>query len=233
MNTDIQYAIRVDALNFEYKGRVGGVNTAALEGVPTMDREGNLYFISPRDYDRTRSTIFVGRFQGGQVTGVRHVPGDLSRNAAFWFSMDVEVSADGETLYATDNHKPFFSSTPDVSRFFVARKTPNGSFLRDAGSDGIMKNVNVQDALQYAAGIAANELTLYFTRANPSKGEIGIFVATRRSKSEPFGIPQRIEALQGFVEDPTVAPDNCSIYFHKKVDGHFRIFMAKRRTCGE
>jgi hypothetical protein len=53
VNTDIHYAVRIDPLTFKYKGRVGNVNTSALEGVPTMDKDGNFYFISPRDYDKS------------------------------------------------------------------------------------------------------------------------------------------------------------------------------------
>jgi hypothetical protein len=230
-NTDIHYAARIDPLTFEYKGRVGNVNTSALEGVPTMDQNGTFYFISPRDYDKTRATIFTGQFQSGRVTGIRHVAADLSRNKPLWFNMDVEVSADGETLYATDNHKPLFASGPDVSSFFVARKIPDGRFLRDPKSSAIMKTVNAPDALQYAAGVSSDELSLYFTRARPGKGEIGIYVATRPSKTAPFDTPFRIETIQGFVEAPTVAPDNCAIYFHKKIDGRFRIFRARRTAC--
>ena len=231
VNTDIHYAVKIDALTFEYKGRVGGVNTAALEGVPTMDRDANLYFISPRDYDTTRSTIFTGRFHDGKVTNMQHVAGDISRNQLLWFSMDVEISADGQTMYATDNHKPFFSSQPDVSNFFVAVKTKDGTFSRAPQSDAIMKNINAPNVLQYAAGISADDLSLYFTRADPRKGEIGIYVATRPSKAAAFGLPRRIEAIQGFVEAPTVTPDNCGIYFHKKVDGRFRIFLANKTAC--
>ena len=73
VNTDIHYAVRIDPLTFEYKGRVGHVNTSALEGVPTMDRSGTFYFISPRDYDKTRATIFTGQFRSGEVYG--HPPG--------------------------------------------------------------------------------------------------------------------------------------------------------------
>ena len=145
--------------------------------------------------------------------------------------MDVEISADGETLYATDNHKPLFGSAPDASTFFVARKMPDGSFMRDPRSNAIMKNINATDALQYAAGISSDELTIYFTRARPGKGEIGIYVATRSSKTAAFDIPLRIEAIQGFVEAPTVAPDNCAIYFHKKINGRFRIFRATKSAC--
>ena len=231
VNTDIHYAVRLDPLTFEYKGRVAGVNTLALEGVPSVAQNGDFYFISPRDYDKTRSTILAGRFRDGQVTDIGHVKGDLSRNKSLWFNMDIEVSADGETLYSTDNHKSLFSSEPDVSNLFVAHKTPAGTFVRDRHSDDIMKNINEAGALQYAAGISADELTLYFTRALPRTQDIGIYVATRPSKAAVFGQPRRIDAIRGFVEAPTVTPDNCAIYFHKKVDGHFRIFLAEKKVC--
>ena len=228
VNTDIHYAIKIDPITFEYKGRVGGVNTERLEGVATMDRQANIYFISPRDYDKTGSTIFTGQFKNGQVTNVRHVPGDLSPSKLFWFNMDVEVSADGQTLYATDNHRSLFSNVPDVSNVFVAVKTGQGNFMRDPKSSKIMENINAPNQLQYGAGISADDLSLYFTRLDLHKPEIGIYVATRPSKGAPFQVPYRIEAIQGFVEAPTVTPDNSAIYFHKKVDGHFRIFLAKK-----
>jgi hypothetical protein len=87
----------------------------------------------------------------------------------------------------------------------------DGRFLRDPRSSEIMKNINAAQALEYAAGVSSDELSLYFTRARPSKSEIGIYVATRSSRTAPFDTPLRIEAIQGFVEAPTVAPDNCAI----------------------
>jgi hypothetical protein len=50
-------------LTFRYRGPIDGVNTAALEGVPSLDREGNLYFISPRNYQDTLSTVYRARFK--------------------------------------------------------------------------------------------------------------------------------------------------------------------------
>jgi hypothetical protein len=187
VNTDIHYAVKLDPLTFEYKGRVAGMNTLALEGVPSVAQNGDFYFISPRDYDKTRSTIFAGRFRDGQVTDIGHVKGDVSRNKSLWFNMDVEISADDQTLYSTDNHKSLFGSEPDVSNLFVAHKTQAGTFVRDRHSDDIMKNINEVGALQYAAGVSADELTLYFTRARPRTQDIGIYVATRPSKGAVFG----------------------------------------------
>jgi hypothetical protein len=46
--------------------------------------------------------------------------------------------------------------------------------MRSPQSDAIMKNINASNMLQYAAGISADDLSLYFTRADPRKGEIGV-----------------------------------------------------------
>src|ERR1700689_2216705 len=58
VNTDLYWAERVDDLTFQFKGEVGGVNTPALEGVASLDRDGMFYFVSPRSYDRTASTLY-------------------------------------------------------------------------------------------------------------------------------------------------------------------------------
>jgi len=62
VNTNLHWAVRVDDLTFPYKGEIGGVNTAALEGVPSMDRSNNFYFVSTRSYNQTASTIYRGIF---------------------------------------------------------------------------------------------------------------------------------------------------------------------------
>jgi hypothetical protein len=97
-NTNLHYAERTDDLTFEYKGEITGVNTAALEGVPSMDEDGLLYFVSPRSYDTTFSTLYRGRFKDGAVEGVELVA-DISRAQPGIVNFDVEISADGTTMY--------------------------------------------------------------------------------------------------------------------------------------
>lgn len=43
----------------KFKGEIKGINSAAVDGVPTMDRDGNFYFISTVQYNKTHrfSTI--------------------------------------------------------------------------------------------------------------------------------------------------------------------------------
>ena len=65
VNTNLRCAERIDDLTFEYKGEVAGVNTKALEGVPTMDKNG-FYFVSTRSYKETLSTIYQGRFSAAR-----------------------------------------------------------------------------------------------------------------------------------------------------------------------
>jgi hypothetical protein len=53
VNTNLHWAERIDDLKFRYKGEIAGVNTSALEGVPSMDRQGDFYFVSTRSYNET------------------------------------------------------------------------------------------------------------------------------------------------------------------------------------
>jgi hypothetical protein len=231
VNTDIHYAVRTGTLAFRYKGLVGGVNTEKnLEGVPSLDRSGTFYFISPRAYGMHSTTIFTGKFREGSVTDVKQVQGDLSPGKLFWFNMDSEISADGNTLYSTDNRTLPFGKIPDRSDFFIARKTASGTFRRDEASAAIMKNVNAPGMMQYAASISGDELTLYFTRLDRRKLTTGIYVATRPRRDAAFGPPQRIESITGpLVEAPAVTPDGCGIYFHRKgADGIHRIWHVRK-----
>jgi hypothetical protein len=235
VNTDIFYATRVDTLHFAFQGPVDGVNTdRALEGVPSMDRAGNFYFISPREYNWTLSTVWTGPYDSGRVDGARLAEGDLSLGAAGWFVMDAEISADGYTLYATDNHrKRFGGGPPDTSLFFLADRIAPGRFRRSQATAFVMRLVNDPAALQYAAATSDDERTLYFTRYYGATDDMGIWVSTRAAKTDPWGAPERITAIKGASEAPTVTPDNCGIYFHRReIDGHFHLLYAGHATCG-
>jgi hypothetical protein len=56
VNPNLHSAERGDDLTFQYKGEIEGVNTPALEGVASVDRDSNFYFISPKSYEQTAST---------------------------------------------------------------------------------------------------------------------------------------------------------------------------------
>ena len=223
VNTDIHHAERIDDLNFRYRGPVQGINTPALEGVPTMDREGNFYFVSTRSYGQTLSTVYRGRFVDGRVSGVELVP-QLSIRRPGIVNFDVEASADGATLYSVEGR---FSGgpVPQSADLFIATRRGDG-FARAANSDALLRNINT-DALEYAACISADGRTLFFTRL--AGRSPAIYVSQRPSLEQPFEKPRKLAAAEGFVEAPTLSPDERSLYYHKRDGALFVIYRLTRR----
>lgn len=225
VNTNIHFAERVDDLTFQYRGELKGVNTAALEGVPTMDRRGVFYFVSTRDYEKNYSTIYRGNFSNGAVSAVELVPG-ISRREPGIVNFDVDVSPDGDILYFVDSR--FGRRGPETADIVIAERRGAG-FERRRDSGEIMKNVNT-DALEYAPCISADGLMLLFTRARIGilSAWTAIFVAQRSRIDEPFGQPMRLAAVEGHVEAATLSVDERSFYYHKKEDGKFVIYRVSK-----
>jgi hypothetical protein len=227
-NTNLHWSVKVNDSVFQYKGEVTGVNTADLEGVPTMDNTGKLYFVSLQSYANTLSTLYQGDFLNGMTTNVELVKG-VSRLQAGWVNFDIEVSADGGTIYFAD---ALFGQTelPLSADLVVATKNSLG-FQSLPNSKEIMKNINTTQ-LEYAACIAENQLELYFTRLNiPLNPALppAIFVATRQNINEPFGEPSKIQSITGFVEAPTIAPNQKTLYYHAKENNKYRLYMVRKK----
>lgn len=216
-DTNLHYAERVDDLTFRYRGQLVGANSAALDGVATLDRDGRLIFVSTRNYAATLSTLYEGHFTDGVVTGVRLVDG-LSRQLFGWLNFDAELSPDGETLYFVDGR---FAGgpVPEEADLVIAEKQ-GGAFVRRADSDDLLARVNTAD-LEYAAAISADGLELYFTRYDGTLPRI--LRAVRSSPDEPFEGPTPV-VTTGFVEAPALSPDGRSLYFHRLVGGKFRLY---------
>jgi hypothetical protein len=227
-NTNLHWATKTNDSVFQYQGEIFGVNTPELEGVPTMDTMGNFYFVSTRNYTSTLSTIYQGRFNNGTVTDVQIADG-LSLLQLGQLNFDVEISADGQTVYFVDG---FFNggTVPIKADLVMARKTNTG-FERLPNSAALMQNVNT-DALEYAACISADQLELYFTRLSlpvTASSEPIILRSSRANVNEAFGPPERIATITGFVEATTIAPDQRSLYYHKKENGLHVLYMVSKR----
>jgi hypothetical protein len=177
-NTNLHWATKINDTTFDYKGEIAGVNTINLEGVPTLNNTGNLYFVSNRNYDNTLSTLYQGSFSNGITTNVRLVEG-VSKLQAGFVNFDVEVTSNGQTLYFVDSQ---FDQTgnPATADLVIAQKD-GSKFQRLPNSNEILKNINT-DALEYAACISADELELYFTRTKvlPIGASTEILVATAK-----------------------------------------------------
>jgi hypothetical protein len=224
VNTNLQFAERTGKLTFRYLGELPGVNSAALDAVPSMDTAGHFYFTTVRDYGRTLNSLYTGEFNGKSVANVRPVPGDISPNIPGTINMDACISPDGQTLYISRAVIVGSAPAPTKSELLVAR-LKGGNFSIHPDSTRILKNINTGD-LQYAPAISADGLELYFTRA--SQTSVSIMVATRPSVKDPFGEPLALRQLMGFVEAPSISLDLQEMFFHKKVGNTFGIYRAER-----
>ena len=220
----LQFATGIDSRTFTYKGAVGGANQpGALSGTPTLDGAGNLYFVSSRSYAQTLSTVYTGQFSAGQVAGVHLVSG-ISGAAAGTVDFDVDVSLDGATLYVSVGQFTG-GSTPTSSHLSIFDKQGSG-FVPDPHSARILHAVNGSRSLVYGASISPDGLELFFTRA--TGGKPGIFRAVRSQLGRPFGHVQRVAAIKGFAEAPSLSADGGTLYYHLLVGTQFDIESVTR-----
>lgn len=224
VDTNLHYAERISDVNFQYKGEIAGANSSVLDGVPTMDSYGNFYFVSTRSYEKSLATIYRGRFARGNLTDLALVSG-LSLNRLGSVNFDVEVSASGDTLYFVDGvftGKP----VPDKADLAIAVRKGN-DFQRLPNTNQLLKNINT-DALEYAACISADQLELFFTRAE--KNRLTIYRAARKAVTEPFDLPERVTAITGWAEAATLSPDGRSLYYHQRDGDRFVIYRVIRQS---
>ena len=224
-NTDLLYARRGDDFHWVYAGPIAGANTAALEGTPTMDRNGHLFFVTVRSYAQTSCTIHSARFEAGTASDVQLVD-SICRHEPGIVNFDVDIDASGTVLTFVDSR--FGPNGQPRTAALVIAKWNGAQFVRDPGSAAVLAAVNAGDALQYAPALSADHLTLWFTRvASVSAGASPqIWRAHRHSESAPFAAPVRLEGLGEFVEGPALSADEKLLYFHRRVGAGFRIFAV-------
>jgi len=242
-DTNIHYAVRVDDVTFEYKGPVSGAatdnigDTNELEAVPSMDDNGKFYFINTMYYldenspDYLRS-IFRADFSDGVLSDIESLPNlkadrPANQNPAIGeLDFGVEIDPSGNILYFDEGiftGNPF----PDESDIGIAVKNSSGEFTVDPDSDYKMENINT-DALEYASSISSDSTEIFFTRYGGGT-DFGIYSAVWSPVSGQWTDIRRIEAITGdTTEAPAISPDGHLLYYHKRVDGRFRIFVVER-----
>jgi hypothetical protein len=221
--TDIQVARVVDDLTFDYLGPLAGANSSALDGVPTVANDGTLYFVSVRSYGATGATIYRGRFRDGVADSVALVSGFPVGPGLVHF--DVEVSADGATLYYA---RGIFDGGPVPKSADLAVAVKQGaSFVLSDAQTAALAGVNTSGGLEYAAGISPDALELYFTRLT-NGDKTAIYRTVRPNASAPWGAPGRIAAISGFVEAPTLSADGQRLYYHQRVGDRFAVCRVRR-----
>jgi len=213
---------------FEYQGPLAGeaVNEpGTLSGTPSMDAAGEVYFISNRSYEQTLSTVYSGQLSAGIVSGVHLVSG-VSASRPGLVDFDASISPGGEALYVSVGD---FSSGTGPTSATVAMFDRSGSgFALDPLSSKMLKPVNKARMLDYAACGSSDGLELFFTRAKPPKVEPAIYRAYRRKLGKPFGHVQRVSAITGFSEAPSLSADGRTLYYHHLSNGKFELETVTR-----
>jgi hypothetical protein len=225
--TDIHWASRVDDLTFRYRGLVEGVNSPALDGVPTMAADGRFCFISTRAYFAELATVYCGAWLEGAAVNVTLQP-DAGGRVRGRLAFDVEIDARGELLVFADGL--FRGGPAPVAADLRVARRDGDQFRLSPGDDALLRAINT-NGLEYAAALSADSRELAFTRltGRPPFARIGIWIARRPDGAAPFGAPTRIAAITGFVEAPTFAPDGAALYFHKREGDRFTLWRAARR----
>ena len=237
VDTDLYYAEKIEDNVFQFMGEIRGANaTDILDATPSMDREGNFYFVSVRSYLSDYQSLYRGIFRDGTVTDVEAIPGNLSLGTLGWINMDVEVTPDGETLYfasADFSERP--EGMPPRSSDIRMAQRKDGQFVVTENSDFILQNINTPEGLEYGVSIPGDGLEIFFTRTSlgPCGYQMRICRAVRDSDSETFGRPETIYAVLGgdacaFAEAPSVTSDGRVLYYTARQGSRYRICMVSR-----
>lgn len=230
---ELYYAERVDDTTFEFKGEIQGVNSTEVDGNPTMDGQNNFYFISTRDLDTGIKTIYGGIFNNGTVTDLHQINGTINIPTPFWINMGVEISKNGNTLFASN------------AKFNVGENFPNKGNIRFAIKSGdefniptnetdILATINTDAAIEYAGELSADELELFYSQVTLSSPPVfKLYYAKREQTNGVFGNPISITAPfkgnpNAFVEGPSLSNDGKRLYYHKLDNDIFSIFMLTR-----
>lgn len=237
---DLHYAERISG-RWHYRGEIGdGINTAKeVEGNPTMDADYNFLYIDSSTEPMARWSRFNPNT--GKLGVVRHLTGIPKRVIkpfkSFKGNIGVEVSPDGDTLYfSRATWKMFFFKLGpfEDSDIYFCKRRGNQYVYNEAEAKRIMRNINTPD-MEYAAGISADGLEIFFTRLVIKEQKKDwfhskIMRATRSNTHEPFGPPQPIDAIgsNAFVEGPALGPDGKELYYHKQESEKFRLYKVSR-----
>jgi hypothetical protein len=220
-----------------------GVQTPAVDGNPSLDQDGNFYFISTRDYPNPTETIFRAKLavsgapKAASLSAITRLDG-LSRTDIPWLSQGVQVTWDGGWLYFDE--AKFGQGFPTQSNVIAARKQGTGfKRLSDAELATLLGNVNTDAFLEYADSISHDGLEMYFTRtwidpAHLSTVVMCVMRSTRADAMSPFGPAQNVTATKPapgvLMEAPSLSPDEKTLYYHRIQPGdpRARLYAVER-----
>ncbi len=222
-DTNIHIATSDGRGRFRYAGELRGVNSRSLDGVPSVDHQGKLYFVSTRSLAHGGGTVYRAQLRGfgvDWVTPVQGLKGKRPNEVVF----DVSISPDGATLWISLGR--FDAGPVPTAAWIETADVVDGLIVRPGIDTRRLGSLALND-LQYAACQSRDGLELFFT-SSAAHGTPSIFMAFRQRRSEPFGRPQLLDGLGMHAEAPALSPDEGWLYFHAKTPYGFGIYRARR-----
>lgn len=249
---DIHYAVRLNGDSFPnrytYKGVLKGADSDKLDGTPGLDRFGNLYFVSLRDYGKNYQSIYSAQLiettkNNFELKNIQPADENVTRAHKLMIDMDGEVSWDGRTMISSRADFVDQTEAPRTSYLALFDVSFTGSMSKrmampNIESSYILANVNLPECRVYAGALSENKLELFYTilpaSPNVKPEDFRIVVAKRNSVSESFGRGQIITAIKGdIIEGPSVSLDDRgkSLYYHKfdSKEKRFKIYKVLRK----
>lgn len=235
IQTRLYYATRVDDTTFTYVGEVNGANEPVnpqLNGVASLDTTGNFVWVSLRGWPGNMDNLHRGDYSNGTVTNVNRVHGTFYVYQPGWIVMDAAVTYNGNELYYCN---AFFDTCtiPCAASLGIASKVNDSTFNTTATSQNILQHVNDTDYCVYAPELSANGLELYFTRYYTGSFNTEICVSVRPTVSDTFSSP--LVLISEFPNSPEAATVNTAgtlMYYHKKINGTYTIYLRYRDLTG-
>lgn len=228
-NKDMHWAKRINDTTYQYKGKVANTVTRSVDGTPSFDARGNLYYTSLGSYPRNGlKSVYRSKFKDGVAIDPKIIEG-IYVGKPRWISLDPDISWNGKYLFYTEG---YFDGGPVPKKMNVrGTKVVDGKFVRL--NEQLFSNINTSE-LEYAPAISSNGLELFFTRAGDKNGRlgiIGIYVSRRSSLTEPFGVPERIAAITGTVEAAALSACEKQVYYHRMDGGRYKVYRVTRKPA--
>jgi hypothetical protein len=118
---------------------------------------------------------------------------------------------------------------PSEASIVLYERGEGGSFSIVSDSAELLKAVNETGKLNYGAAISPNGLELFYTAATPALGVApSVYRAVRASVGEPFGGVEKISAITGFAEAPSLSADGTTLYYHEKTGSEVHVMDVTR-----
>lgn len=237
VETHLHLCKKIGENHFQHLGLLTGSVSKSKDMAPTIDADGNLFYTCLLTYEKDGNSIYSGKFAGEKLQDIALAQGDISPHKPAEINMDCDISKDGNTLILSRAHFANYVLPPDKSDLAIAERA-DGKFLLKPQSQNVLSKLNT-DNLEYAPCQTSDQLELYFTRASKKavsgdskkfEPNLRIMVARRKDRFSPYEKPEKIAALTGFIEAPTITDDKREMFFHKKVNDKFRLFRATRSS---